>query len=205
MSPGTSLLFTFSYVTQEPLEASLSTLLFILFSNARCILHQYAGWLPLSMRFVIILISYKILYNRLSVIRVWQNYYLPLLTTIDRCLIIPKISIKDTLPFRVCCRSNCCILNTGNSCAAIAGEPCPLNRAIGTTSRTDIETGKLLNNSKKSDAFSNIFLVKIRWIGQESREILWMNNSHVNPAWTLPKHADWHEIRQVCSFTFPHW
>ena len=141
------------------------------------------------------------------IVSVWLEcnkiYYLPLLTTIDRGLIDRKILIKDTSPFRVCCKSNCCILNTGNSCAAITGESCPLNRTIGTTNRTDIETGKLLNNSKKSDAFSNILLVQIRWIGQESLFFLWMNYSHDNVAWTLPKHVEWHEVRQICSFIFP--
>ena len=39
----------------------------------------------------------------------------------------------------------------------MTGEAGPLNRTTGTTNNTDMDTGKLLNNSRKSDTFSHMF------------------------------------------------
>ena len=66
-------------------------------------------------------------------------------------------------PLWVWCRSNCCILNTGNSWAAMTGDEGPLRRTTGTTNRTDKDTGKFLNSSRKSGTFSHIFFYSINY------------------------------------------
>lgn len=43
----------------------------------------------------------------------------------------------------------------------MTGDEGPLRRTTGTTNRTDKETGKFLNSSRKSGTFSHIFFFSI--------------------------------------------
>ena len=91
----------------------------------------------------------------------WMFFYcITLGWKIQHYFCINDLFIGEDLPLWVWWRSNCCILNTGNSCAAMTGEAGPLSRTIGTTNRTDMETGKFLNSSRKSGTFSHIFITK---------------------------------------------
>lgn len=91
----------------------------------------------------------------------WMFFYcITLGWKIQHYFCINDLFIGEDLPLWVWWRSNCCILNTGNSCAAMTGEAGPLSRTIGTTNRTDMETGKFLKSSRKSGTFSHIFITK---------------------------------------------
>lgn len=71
-----------------------------------------------------------------------------------------------TLPVGVWCRSNCCILNTGNSCAPWTHVG-PLRITNGITQSTVKDIGKLFSTSRISGTFSNIL---------KSVELLRINN-----------------------------